>query len=205
MAKIRDQHGISRDMAALLRGKTLESEFGVSPEEASAIKSERDGERSGFNRLVRKVGPALVIGAGGAMGLSALGGLAGAGGVKGAIGSAATKGAGALSSLPGAAKDALGSLGWKDAIGLGLTGLEMHGARKQRKEHQRAEQARLDVLTSALTRAEEDFDARAPLREGGMEAVLGALGQARRDPIRAHLDDDTRRAGEFRSSTKGRA
>lgn len=131
--------------------------------------------------------PFLIPGVGGlaTKGLGALGGL-----LKG--------GAAALPGLLGKGVESLGGL--EGVLGLGGAALGLKGASDERKANAAFEQKRADILSAQLGKAEEAYDSKAPLRDAGQSAVLGAL-SAGPGPFAEYLAErkkGTRKAGEFR-------
>jgi hypothetical protein len=105
--------------------------------------------------------------------------------------------------LFGMGKDALGALGGGNPLlglgALGAVGMDIYDQRQQRKSSEAFEQQKLDMMLAGMGKAEEDWDSRAGLREGGREAVMAALAQMQQgDSINHHLNTmGTRRPGEF--------
>lgn len=89
---------------------------------------------------------------------------------------------------------------------LALGGYGLYEQGKQRKGAEKFDQKRLDVIMEQMGRAEDEWDSRAPLREGSQTALLGALatGGSMQDPFTSFMKErgeGKRKAGEFTSST----
>lgn len=69
----------------------------------------------------------------------------------------------------------LGRLDAKDLLAIGLGAYGLYDQHKQRKEQQAASQAQIDTLRAFLSKWEQGYDARAPLREQGQASILAAL------------------------------
>ena len=99
--------------------------------------------------------------------------------------------------------DALGKLGGGNPLlglgGLGMVGMDMYDQRQQRKSSEAFEQQKMDMMLAGMGKAEEDWDSRAGMREGGRAAVMQALAQMQQgDSINQHLNTmGSRRPGEF--------
>jgi hypothetical protein len=115
-------------------------------------------------------------------------------------------------------KGFLGGGGGGDGGGMGiqklgsllLGGADIYGRHQDRKSAEKFEKKRLGTIMELMGRAEDDYDARAPLRTGGQEGLMGALSQlsSTEDPFGAFMKQKKsgkRKAGEFKESTKGAA
>ena len=158
-----------------------------------------------------KGGALGLAGAGARAGLSKLGmfGLGGGGGT--AVGGATGDGASLLSRLGGGAKDLMSKLGGDGGAlgglgklgGLFMGGMAIKDQRDQRASSEEFEAGKFDLLKEALGKGEAQYDAMAPMRSGGMDAMLAALGsmkQAGPGPAAEHFQDlkaGKRRAGEY--------
>lgn len=106
-------------------------------------------------------------------------------GFLGSIGDILGKGADAA----GGALSTLG--GGNPLIGAGALALITKQLREQSKARESAQefnQKRLDTLSETLQKAEEQFDQRAPLRQGGQAGAINALASLGSDPFRKFLE-----------------
>ncbi len=134
-------------------------------------------------------------------GLSNLGGLFG-----GAAGAAGEGGGGGIRGfLGGLLSDIGGGSKGKGVLNLGLLGADLLSSSKQRKSSEAFEQQRLDALTNFIAQGEAEFARKAPLRTGGQDAILQAIGNLGSSPVASFFRESregTRAAGEFTKRKK---
>lgn len=167
-----------------------------------AFSKERGGsmDRSGIGQAVQGAVQALPMVFGGQAALGAIGGGGGApygpgpGGVPASTGGSTglgdmLKGAGRWILDQG--KGALSKLGGGNPLlgggALALLAAQMKAQSDQRKSAEAFNQKRLDTIMASLGRAEEEYDARAPLREQGQASAIQAMAAMGQNPFTAHL------------------
>lgn len=164
-----------------------------------AFAKERGGfmDRSTLGRAVQTATMAAPLILGGQAALGALGAGGGAGGAAGGAAASSEGGGGLTGALKGAGrwllgqgKDALSTLGGGNPLlgggALALLAAQMKAQGDQRKSAEAFNQKRLDTIMASLGRAEEEFDARAPLRQQGQASAIQALAAMGQNPFLAH-------------------
>jgi len=132
-------------------------------------------------------------------------GLSNLGGLFDKIPGLSGKGGGITDFLGSLLEDVGGGSKGKGVLNLGLLGADLIGSNKERKSSEAFEQKRLDALTNFIAQGEAEFDRKAPLREGGQQAILQAIGGLGSSPVGSFFRESregTRQAGEFKKRKK---